>query len=108
VLADERLLHEHHDAGMRLPATFRRLRVLRGGASAMSTEDEAPHPMEGPILSALGSLVERLRAHAAKDEKLALSKCSELDSFRYVMGRAQTLKIIADELDLALGRPKAT
>jgi hypothetical protein len=48
-------------------------------------------------------LASRLRERSEKDMALATSKCSEQVSFMYVMGRAQTLKIIAEELEALEG-----
>lgn len=52
--------------------------------------------------SSIQALAQRLRARAAKDEELAKTKLDQPDSFMYVIGRAQTLKIIAEELDAIL------
>ncbi len=41
----------------------------------------------------------RLRDRAKKDEDLATSKCNQIESFKYVMGRAMTLMVIAEELE---------
>ena len=45
------------------------------------------------------ALAKGLRDRAARDEELAKTKCDQTDSFMYVLGRAQTLKVIAEELD---------
>jgi len=54
-------------------------------------------------LEVLGTLAERLRVRAAKDEELATTKLTKPDSFMYVLGRAQTLKAVAEELDALEG-----
>jgi hypothetical protein len=54
-------------------------------------------------LESISLFAQRLRTRAAEDYELATTKCSQTDSFMYVIGRSETLKIIADALDAALG-----
>ncbi len=71
-------------------------------AYALQAVCEAIRPIVDQLES-LGQLAQRLRARAAKDDELAKTRCSQPDSFMYVIGRAQTLKIIAEELEAVLG-----
>jgi len=75
---------------------------IESTAYALQAVCEAIRPIVDQLES-LGQLAQRLRARAAQDEKLAATQCSQPDSFMYVLGRAQTLKIVAEELEAVLG-----
>jgi hypothetical protein len=55
-------------------------------------------PQLSEHMELLRRLAQRLRKRADEDYELAITNCSD-DSFLRVIGRSQTLKIIAEELD---------